>query len=191
MTFFLTSDTHFHHKNILDFEDRPFETIDEMKDGIVKAWNSVVKKNDTVYHLGDFSFGKPSEWIEVLDQLKGNFILIDGNHDKDKVIKRVMNEGYISERHEVGTIIKVDGMKLHLTHYPLDVGIRTNLFSVHGHIHSLSYGKLNNLNVGVDSSFAKSLGLPFGAPIELSYVVEHFTKIKPHIESEFLKLRGE
>lgn len=190
MTIFITSDTHFHHRNILDFEDRPFNTLDDMHKGMIDAWNSVVGKHDIVYHLGDFSLGKPADWVDILDQLKGNFILIDGNHDKDKTVRKVMIDGYIGERYQVGTTIKVDGMKLNLTHYPLDIGLRMNNFSVHGHIHSYDYGKPNNLNVGVDSSFAKSLGLPFGAPIELSHVVNYFNEISPKIEDEFKKQRG-
>ena len=174
----------------MDFEDRPFSTLDEMHDGIIKAWNSVVKKTDTVYHLGDFSFGKASEWIDILDQLKGNIILIKGNHDKSKIIKKVINEGFLQEYYEVGTIIKADKYIFNLSHYPMMIGVRMNNFSVHGHIHEYDTGFLNNLNIGVDSTFARSLGLPFGAPIELSEIVKYFTNIAPQIEEEFEKQRG-
>ena len=53
---FFTSDTHFGHKNIIRFCKRPFETVDIMDPKLVDAWNSVVKKNSVVFHLGDFTF---------------------------------------------------------------------------------------------------------------------------------------
>ena len=54
-----------------------------MEDRMVKNWNSVVSKNDTVYILGDFCWSKDDEeWIRILDRLTGNKVLIKGNHDK-------------------------------------------------------------------------------------------------------------
>ena len=76
------SDLHFSHKNVLEFENRPFETIEEMESKMIEAWNLVVGKHDKVYMLGDFCFGGANKWIEILDQLKGQIALIKGNHDK-------------------------------------------------------------------------------------------------------------
>jgi len=53
---FLISDTHFSHANIIKHCNRPFYSYQEQDETIVKNWNSVVKKNDTIYHLGDISF---------------------------------------------------------------------------------------------------------------------------------------
>lgn len=56
------SDTHFFHTNILKFTDkdkkriRPFNSLDEMHEHMIKQWNYVVKDNDYVYHLGDVTF---------------------------------------------------------------------------------------------------------------------------------------
>ena len=52
-----TSDTHFFHNNIIDYCKRPFVNAEEMNEYIIKQWNSVVKPQDEVYHLGDFAFG--------------------------------------------------------------------------------------------------------------------------------------
>ena len=54
---FFTSDTHFDHKNILRFCNRPWETVEEMNQGLIDNWNSVVGPDDIVFHLGDVSFG--------------------------------------------------------------------------------------------------------------------------------------
>ena len=51
-----TSDTHFGHANVLDFCERPWDTIEAMNDALVDAINECVAPTDTLYHLGDFSF---------------------------------------------------------------------------------------------------------------------------------------
>ena len=76
-----TSDTHFGHKNILEYEKeaRPFDTVEEMNNAIITNWNKTVGKKDTVFHLGDFAFGRSS--IGIAGQLNGRKKLIMGNHD--------------------------------------------------------------------------------------------------------------
>ena len=60
---FVTSDTHLCHENIIKFTDssgnriRPFNNIWEMNETILQHWNSVVKPNDIVWHLGDVFMG--------------------------------------------------------------------------------------------------------------------------------------
>ena len=53
-----------------------------MNKTIIDNWNSVVKEDDTVFHLGDVRFGKDSLPIkDYFSQLNGNIILIKGSHD--------------------------------------------------------------------------------------------------------------
>lgn len=74
------SDLHFGHKNVISYCNRPYENIHEMHEALIKIWNSTVKKGDTVYVLGDFSLAP--KWSQiVVPLLKGNKILISGNHD--------------------------------------------------------------------------------------------------------------
>jgi calcineurin-like phosphoesterase family protein len=80
---FFTSDTHFNHANVIKYCVRPFASIEEMNRVMIERWNAVVGPEDTVYHLGDFAMGKPSEWPAFLRQLNGaKKILIRGNHDR-------------------------------------------------------------------------------------------------------------
>lgn len=46
---FFTSDLHFGHENVLRFDNRPFETVEEMDDELIKRWNDKVGKGDLVY----------------------------------------------------------------------------------------------------------------------------------------------
>ena len=49
---------------------------------LINKWNETVRKQDTVYFLGDFCL-KNKEYTEnILRQLKGKKFLIRGNHDK-------------------------------------------------------------------------------------------------------------
>jgi len=50
-TFFI-ADPHFGHKAIISYENRPFETAEEMDKEIINNWNRVVKQKDKIYLLG-------------------------------------------------------------------------------------------------------------------------------------------
>ena len=52
---FFQSDTHYWHTNIISYSNRPFKDVEEMNEALVANWNSVVRPEDTVYFLGDFS----------------------------------------------------------------------------------------------------------------------------------------
>jgi len=118
----LISDTHFDHANIIKYCARPFADVKEMNKVLVKNWNSTVKDNDTVYFLGDISFGKHSRssyyWI---GKLKGRITYIRGNHERQ-----------IGEEHE---LLEYGEYRFLLIHNPKDV----NFFDgwiIHGHEHN-------------------------------------------------------
>lgn len=87
-----TSDTHFAHTNICrgvsnwqlsrNNKTRDFQTLDEMNAAIVAGINSVVKSDDYLIHLGDWSFGGiPNIWNLRRQINCENIILVLGNHD--------------------------------------------------------------------------------------------------------------
>ena len=78
---FFTADHHFGHENIIRFSERPFESLEQMNEEMIRKWNEKIEPGDTVYHLGDFSLGKPDFTKEILDRLNGNIHLIKGNHE--------------------------------------------------------------------------------------------------------------
>jgi len=53
-----------------------------MDETIIENWNSVVKPEDTVYHLGDIALGPISESLAKVARLNGHKIAILGNHDR-------------------------------------------------------------------------------------------------------------
>lgn len=81
MTTYFTSDQHFGHRNIITYSKRPFASVEEMTEEIIKRHNDVVKTSDTVIHLGDFALDE--RLVEpTLKRLNGRHHLIAGNHDK-------------------------------------------------------------------------------------------------------------
>ena len=110
------SDLHFNHFNILRFDSRPYTTTEEMEDSLVKNWNSVVTNSDTVYHLGDFCWGKANEWCRLLDKLNGSKVMIKGNHDLKTIpaeLKRRIAD--IKDYKEIYD----EGRKVIMCHYPI------------------------------------------------------------------------
>lgn len=82
---FVISDTHFNHTNILKFgRDKDFQSVEEMNEVMIERWNSVVKPNDKVYHLGDFAMGPRTEHYKFITALNGKKRLVVGNHDDVK-----------------------------------------------------------------------------------------------------------
>lgn len=48
----LISDNHFNHQKIIEYCNRPFKTVEQMNEEMIKKWNSMVKEDDKIYHLG-------------------------------------------------------------------------------------------------------------------------------------------
>lgn len=61
---------------------RPYKTVDEMNEAIVKVWNDTVGKKDEIRILGDFAFKNHRKWVNVLN---GKKIIVIGNHDGMKL----------------------------------------------------------------------------------------------------------
>lgn len=80
MTIYFCSDLHFFHTKVIEFDNRPYETVEEMNQDLINRWNETVKENDTVYILGDTFMHATLEQAEsVLKQLKGELHYIYGN----------------------------------------------------------------------------------------------------------------
>lgn len=109
------ADTHFGHKNIIRFDSRPFATVDEMEEEMVKRWNVAVEPSDTVYILGDFCWGKEDEWLRILNMLKGSKVLILGNHDLKNMSSQLRNKFQdVKDKKEITD----GGRHVIMSHYP-------------------------------------------------------------------------
>lgn len=130
---FYISDLHIDHANCLHFDNRPFKNIDEMREEIIKRWNSVVSDQDTVYILGDFHWGKEPAWIEVLERLNGQKVLIKGNHDIDPQ----KSKRFFSDIKDY-KVVDDGGRKVVLSHFPIPC-YRNHFYGwyhLYGHVHT-------------------------------------------------------
>jgi calcineurin-like phosphoesterase family protein len=66
-----------------------------MDDFMIAKWNSVVTDEDVVIHGGDFALGSMPLARRIFEQLKGNKIIVMGNHDRRK---RLTEMGFTSIR---------------------------------------------------------------------------------------------
>jgi len=144
---YITSDLHFWHKNILKFskEHRPFDTIEEMNNYIVNKINDTCTEDDTLYHLGDFSFAGKEKTRAVLDRIKCKIVFILGNHCYH--MKSLYEEyGEVLMYKET----KVNGVKTVLFHYPIATcnGQGRGSVHLHGHCHGSYEGLGRILEVG-------------------------------------------
>lgn len=124
------SDTHFGHKNILEYEKeaRPFSTIEEMHEAMIERWNRVVKEKDIVYHLGDFAFGRDN--IKIASKLNGNKRLIMGNHDVYPATDYLL---YFTKL--AGVLFYKKCILSHIPVHINNLGKRC-ILNIHGHLHS-------------------------------------------------------
>ena len=80
---FFTGDLHFGHENVIEFDHRPFRTVEEMDAELIRRWNAKVGKGDLVYVLGDMIWKtRNGEAASLIQSLNGQIILIKGNHDR-------------------------------------------------------------------------------------------------------------
>lgn len=80
---FFTGDLHFGHENVIAFDKRPFNTVEEMDAELIRRWNSKVGKGDLVYLLGDMIWKtRNDDAPSLIKSLNGQIILIKGNHDR-------------------------------------------------------------------------------------------------------------
>ena len=142
---FFISDFHIGHHNVIKFDGRPFRDVDEMHAELIKRWNSVVGDDDEVYYMGDLCMRDVDTAKWVMHALKGKIHFIMGNHDRDKIIKKIDRFETI---HEYGTeiLVKDDTItdkrakghqQIIMSHYPILSWNRSHYgsFHLHGHCH--------------------------------------------------------
>lgn len=114
------SDLHLFHENAIKYDHRPFDSVQEMHEEIMKNWNDRVTNGDIVYILGDISLcGKNEDLIAFVARLKGRKVLIKGNHDdlSDYRYQQLFTE--ICDYKEIQDSVGKEKYGLILSHYPI------------------------------------------------------------------------
>lgn len=163
---FLVSDVHFNHKNIIDYCKRPFSSVQEMNEMLIKNWNEKVPPDGIVFDLGDHALGGDVDAARnFTHRLNGEIHLILGNHDqvaRKGFLNLFKNKEFLHSNKSFYNIqeIYVEDEEMGLTqtivlsHFPLEVWHHNHHGSwhLHGHCHGTlpSGNHQARLDVGVD-----------------------------------------
>ncbi len=149
---FISADYHLGHGNIIKYCNRPFKSLEEMNETIIRRHNERIKPEDFFFHNGDFCFkntneskgeGVRSKAQEWNSRLNGNKIFIKGNHDKNNSMQTIIKS----------CIITFAGKDYNMCHNPNDADFRFEI-NLTGHVHQnwrfKRYNRTKLINVGVD-----------------------------------------
>lgn len=169
---FISSDYHLGHKNVIKYDNRPFDSIDEMDEAIIKNHNNVVGPNDDFYFLGDFCFNR-AKTENYLQRLNGNKFFICGNHDKRDTIKLYREYGtYLGGLQR----LTLNDQDLILCHYSMRVWDKSHRGTIHLYGHS--HGSLEHTPWG--KSMDVGIMLSDYSPYNLKTIVHLMDKRSIH-----------
>lgn len=125
---YITSDWHVGHENVMRFDERPFASLEEMHETLVKNFNFCVPKHGITYFLGDMGLCSNQLLRSVITRLNGTKILVRGNHD-----------GGMNSMYEAGFDVVLDKAQLRigkhiltLSHCPLTGVFREDTTGMRG-----------------------------------------------------------
>jgi calcineurin-like phosphoesterase family protein len=159
-----TSDPHFWHKNVIEYCQRPFGSLEEMHEALIQNWNKVVRPSHQVFVLGDFAFAGVQKTAEILARLNGRKDLVMGNHDWRFKSEKWLDLGFDDATSSLMMMLEDVG-RVDLSHFPFrgagDHGGQEERYAehrledrggwlLHGHVHNAWKRRGRMLNVGVD-----------------------------------------
>lgn len=136
------SDLHFHHMNIIKYDNRPFENVDEHDAYIVQEWNKVVAPEDDVYILGDILLTNGQKMLnyraKILSKLNGKLHLVVGNHDGEFSV--LLKSGLFESVKDIESIVEPTGRRIVACHYPLMswANMYKGCIHLYGHVHNFT-----------------------------------------------------
>lgn len=159
-----TSDSHFGHKNVIKYCERPFDSIEEMDEILIDRWNMVIDHDDLIICCGDFSLTNPKSTNEILNKLNGDKVLIKGNHEKSILSNKLNRDMFNGGIYDLLNITVIDDeveygfQDIILCHYPMLSWNKSHRGSwqLFGHVHGMLDNDIklspNQIDVGVDSN---------------------------------------
>ena len=150
--FYITSDLHFDHKNIIKYCNRPYEFSLE---GVVKMNEDILKQFDelpagsTIINLGDIAlnsslkFDKLKEFVDKMKENDKKLWIVLGNHDRE-MNRRVKDLKRFETPYDLFIALGFDRVfpfpvllegKYLLSHEPVYLKPGSNLVNLFGHVH--------------------------------------------------------
>ena len=166
---YFTSDMHFGHSGIIQMQNRPFESVEEMDRTLLMNYNAVVRKDDTVYILGDICHHMQVEKAnELIARMNGKKYLLTGNHDKQ------YDPALFADIRDYMTI-SLNGTYFALMHYPMLSWPKSHHGSIqlHGHIHARQEYNERNRSEGI-RRFDVGVDANQYYPVSVKQIIEFF-----------------
>ena len=145
---FFTSDIHFSDAETMLNDNRPFKNVRKFDKHIIKIWNKLMNKNDTLYVVGDLlDCNDTTEpvWQNCLGyfkKIKAKIVLIIGNNEQ-RIIDRYFNKSFNKFKEmclsygiydvKKNEKLSFGGYKFYLTHEP--VNYKEGYVNLVGHLH--------------------------------------------------------
>ena len=150
----LSGDFHDGHYNIINYCNRPFKDVHEMRETILNNFNSVVESDDIVFFLGDIGMNEQIA-DEILGKMNGKIHFILGNHDKSCMQAIKKHSETVSDLIDA----EIDGQPITMCHYAMRVWHKSHFDAPQIYAHS--HGRLPPIgkqwDVGVDNNGFKPL----------------------------------
>jgi calcineurin-like phosphoesterase family protein len=185
-TVYYTSDTHLQHQKVSEL--RGFSSIEEHDEVLAISWDRTVKKEDTVWVLGDLTMkGNLDYMLAWFAARPGTKHLIFGNHDSGHPMHRAAHKQqrkYLTVFQSTNAFarVRINGKGVLLSHFPYGDTDHTDIarytqyrlpdegeWLLHGHTHeSIIKYTDHSIHVGLDA-----WGLNMPSMEEIIYFMEN------------------
>jgi calcineurin-like phosphoesterase family protein len=150
---YLYADPHFDHFNIIRLTKRPFSSVVEMNETLIRNYNAIVRPDDEVYILGDVAWKDPKKAVNILRRLNGDrkYLLI-GNHDRKNLKNEAFRNQFVWAKDRF--LLQYNKRLYVFDHFPLHSwdGMFRGSVNFHGHTHNRANNTdILRLDVGVDN----------------------------------------
>lgn len=167
MRIWLTTDTHFGHKYLIDAGIRPSNYESLICDNL-----NCVSEDDLLIHLGDFIF-YDSPYIETFKNIKCKKCLVLGNHDKKSYSWYMSYFDIVVNRMEIWYY----GINIVFSHKPTKMDKGINIF---GHFHNSGHRNSEYEGIIGGNNVMLALENVKYRPVLLDSVVKRLDKLKVH-----------
>lgn len=153
--FYLTSDSHLFHKNIIKYCNRPYEftweAVKQMNEDILSQFDKL-PAGSTIINLGDIALNGSLTFDTLkacIDRMKKNdkkLWIVLGNHDREMHFRVKDFKGKYNSPYELFTALGFDRVfpypilledKFLMSHEPVYLAPGSNLVNIYGHTHDI------------------------------------------------------
>lgn len=161
---YMTSDFHLFHFNIIRYVGRPWKSVPEMNDAILRKMLKSTPDGSIVFNLGDvamlryYKMRDLKKIRKIILAMKGNreLWLLTGNHDKNmehaiglkrkfKSVEDCWKWVGFDKVFTEDVALCVDGKTVVFSHEPVYISNK-DVFNIHGHTHEKSAACMNDSN---------------------------------------------